>query len=305
MGSFFVTIWSSVISFWNLIFFHPILNILVGLYKVSGGNFGIAVILLTIILRLLLWPLLKAQIQSAKNMAKIQPRIKEIQKKYKNDVLKLREEQMKIFKEEGVNPAGSCLSVVVQFPFLIGVYEAIIIMSHNGATYINKLMYFPFLHYPSNYHYNLSFFVINVGKAAADFSISNIQIVPYIILALLVGYSQYLSTKVSLPITENKIEEEITSLEIRDAKGAKGKDAKKSALSMDPSDMGNIMTKQMLYIMPVFTAIISLGILGNIPSALSLYWMVQAFFIFFQSKIMTMGQKKMLDSNNKAVSKLK
>ncbi len=266
---------------WNDIFFHPILNILVLLYKVSGGNFGIAVILITVLFRLALWPMQAGQIKASRNMAKVQPKLKEIQEKYKGDLAKLREEQMKLFKEEGVNPTGNCLSLIIQIPFLYAIYAAIIMMSKNGASAINKLLYIPFLRYPTSYHYNLNMFFINVGKDAFNFKIGDYHIIPYIILAILVGLSQYLVTKVSLPNTSSEVSKEDLSLELQESKGGD-----KKALEADPMAMGNAISKQMLYIMPIFIFIISLGVLSPIPAALSIYWFVQSMFIYVQSLIL-------------------
>ena len=99
-----MNIFSSIFGFfvliWNSILFNPAINIFVFFYKISDSNLGLAIVILTIVLRIALWPLLKSQLESTKNMQKVQPRLAEIQKKYASDVVKLREEQMKLFKEE-------------------------------------------------------------------------------------------------------------------------------------------------------------------------------------------------------------
>lgn len=287
MSNFFISIWNGILFIWNTIFFHPILNLFILFYKVFGNNFGISIIALTILIRILLWPTIKSQIVSSIKMQKVQPKLKEIQKKYKSDLVKLREEQMKLFKEEGVSPYGSCLSLIVQLPFLWAIYEAILMISEHSAGYLNKIMYIPFLRYPSLYHYNLNFFFIgNISKDASELHFFSIAAIPYILLSLLVGYSQYLVTKSMLPSTKEKIAEETTKIEIKEEK--KGD---KAVSMLDPEAMGSIMSKQLLYFMPIFLVIISLGIIGPIPAALSIYWVVQSLFMYGQTRMINKSIK--------------
>jgi YidC/Oxa1 family membrane protein insertase len=88
-------------------------------------NYGIAIILLTIAIRLLLLPLGFKQIKSMQNMQALQPKIKEIQKKYKNNRQKQQEEQMKLYREMGVSPFGGCLPMLLTLPFLFAMYAVI------------------------------------------------------------------------------------------------------------------------------------------------------------------------------------
>ena len=85
-------------------------------------NYGVSIIVLTILIRFLLFPLGMKQIKSMQHMQAIQPKIKEIQKKYKNNKQKVQEETMRLYKEAGVNPLGGCLPVIAQFPILIAMY---------------------------------------------------------------------------------------------------------------------------------------------------------------------------------------
>src|SRR5215208_5916440 len=88
-------------------------------------NYGVAIIILTLFLRFLLFPLGMKQIKSMQAMQALQPKIKEIQKKYKNNKQKAQEETMRLYKEAGVNPLGGCLPVLAQFPLLIAMYAVI------------------------------------------------------------------------------------------------------------------------------------------------------------------------------------
>jgi YidC/Oxa1 family membrane protein insertase len=89
------------------------------------GNFGFAIIILTIVFRIVLLPLGIKQIKSMQAMQALQPKIKEIQKKYKGNKQKVQEQTMKLYQEYGVNPLGGCLPLLLQFPILIAMYSVI------------------------------------------------------------------------------------------------------------------------------------------------------------------------------------
>lgn len=88
-------------------------------------NYGVAIILLTVLIRIVLLPLGVKQIKSMQAMQAIQPKVKEIQKKYKGNKQKAQEETMKLYKESGVNPLGGCLPLLLQFPILISMYAVL------------------------------------------------------------------------------------------------------------------------------------------------------------------------------------
>jgi YidC/Oxa1 family membrane protein insertase len=88
-------------------------------------NYGVAIILLTVLIRVVLLPLGVKQIKSMQAMSAIQPKVKELQKKYKGNKQKQQEETMKLYKESGVNPLGGCLPLLLQFPILISMYAVI------------------------------------------------------------------------------------------------------------------------------------------------------------------------------------
>jgi YidC/Oxa1 family membrane protein insertase len=102
-------------------------NVLIWIYDVIFHNFGIAIILFTIVIRLITYPLTASQLKGQKKMQELNssPKWKEIQKKYKDDKEKLAQEQMKIYKELGINPLASCLPLIIQFPIMIGLYQSI------------------------------------------------------------------------------------------------------------------------------------------------------------------------------------
>ena len=99
-------------------------TVLAWLYELVG-NFGIAIIILTIVFRIILLPLGIKQIKSMQAMQALQPKIKEIQKRFKGNKQKIQEQTMKLYQEYGVNPLGGCLPLLLQFPILIAMYSVI------------------------------------------------------------------------------------------------------------------------------------------------------------------------------------
>jgi YidC/Oxa1 family membrane protein insertase len=102
------------------------LNALLGLYSVLWAQFWLAIIVFTVIIRGLMTPLMLPQQRSAKKMQEIQPQLEELKKKYGKDRERMSQEQMKLYREAGVNPMGGCLPMLVQFPIWIGLYQSII-----------------------------------------------------------------------------------------------------------------------------------------------------------------------------------
>lgn len=112
---------------WNLLILNPMINLLLWIYSVIG-NFGVAIIIFTILIRLITHPLNVSQIKSTQAMQEMQKskEFQEIQKKYKDDKQKLSQEQMALYQKMGVNPLSSCLPTLIQLPIIIGLYQAII-----------------------------------------------------------------------------------------------------------------------------------------------------------------------------------
>jgi YidC/Oxa1 family membrane protein insertase len=102
------------------------LNALLWLYNTLGDQFWLAIIIFTVVIRGLMTPLMLPQQRSAKKMQELQPKLKELQKKYGKDRERMSQEQMKLYREAGVNPMGGCLPMLVQFPIWIGLYQSII-----------------------------------------------------------------------------------------------------------------------------------------------------------------------------------
>src|SRR5579859_5735711 len=104
----------------------PIFNLLVLIYAIlPGHNFGLAIIIFTVIVRLALWPLLKRQLHQTKKMRKLQPELKRIKKEAKGDKQKESAMVMALYKEHGVSPFGSILILIIQLPILIALYSGL------------------------------------------------------------------------------------------------------------------------------------------------------------------------------------
>ncbi len=111
------------------------LKLLNFLYSITG-SYGIAIILLTILVRIVLHPLSHKQMESLQKMQKLQPRIKMLQQKYANDKEKLNQEIMKLYREYGVNPAAGCLPLLAQLPILILLFRVLMKYDFGGATFL-------------------------------------------------------------------------------------------------------------------------------------------------------------------------
>lgn len=92
---------------------------------VGMANYGLAIIVMTIIVKLILWPLTQKQIQSMKDMMKIQPKMDEIRTRYKDDKERMNLELANLYKENKINPLSGCLPLLLQFPIMIGIFYGI------------------------------------------------------------------------------------------------------------------------------------------------------------------------------------
>lgn len=116
----------SVTNIWNTILLRPMLNFLVLTSFYLLGSFGIAIIILTILIRLLTLPLTMRQLQSSKAMQLIQPKLKELQKKHANDRPKLGQETLKLYRQAGINQTGCVFSILSQLPIWVALYQSVI-----------------------------------------------------------------------------------------------------------------------------------------------------------------------------------
>lgn len=168
-------------------FYQPLFNLLLIIYNtIPGHDFGIAIIILTIIIRLVLYPLTKKGIESQKAMALIQPKLKEVQEKYKNDRAKLAEEMMKLYREHKVNPFSGFLNLLIQIPILFALYK--VFMAGIDPNSLNGL--YDFVKHPGQID-PMFVGLIDLSKANP-------------VLAVVAGLLQFIQTKMMMPKPDNQ-----------------------------------------------------------------------------------------------------
>jgi len=227
--------------------YKPILNLLVLAYNFFGHDLGVAIIIITFILKVFLLPLSQKAIKSQMELQKLQPKQREIQKKYKADKERQAKELMKLFQTHKVSPLSGCLPILIQLPVLIALY---------------RVFRYGVVRLQSSDLYN---FVVNPGMMNNSFLGMLDLSKPSFPLAVAVGILQYFQSKLALKRTPSL--------------GPGGASAKNKGA------LGQMMGSQMVYMMPLFTVIISLGL----PAALPLYWAALTLFaigeeLFFQRK---------------------
>lgn len=199
--------------------YQPLYNSMIFFYEiVPWKDFGLAIILTTIVLKLLLYPLSKKQIETQKEMQVLQPKLKELQKKHKNDREALARATMDLYKEHKVNPAAGCLPLIIQIVFLIAIYQAIIKIAQAGFV-VNTQDLYSFLSNPGTIQHT---FLSLIDLAH-----------PNLFLAAVAALALYVQSKMILPNLSNNTPSD----------------------SSEP-DFATIMSKQMLYVGPILTLVI-------------------------------------------------
>ncbi len=202
----------------HIILYQPIYNIFVGLYTLIP-DVGVAIILLTILIKAAFYPLTAKSLRAQKAMTAIQPKLTALRDTHKTDKQKLAEETMKLYKEHKVNPLGSCLPVLIQLPVFLALYW--VLRDGLGSQGLDAL--YSFIPRPEHINpFAFGFVDLGVGKN-----------IPSLVLAMLAGVAQWWQTK---------------SMMAKRPKQATG-DAK-------VDDMAEMMNKQMLYVLPIMTVFI-------------------------------------------------
>ena len=114
-----------ILTLWNSLLIHPIMNLTILAYSLVR-DFGLAIIIVTVAIRLALYPLYVTQIRSQRAMQEVAPAMAELKRKYGKDRQRFSQEQMKLYSERGVNPAAGCLPLLLQMPLLIALYNALL-----------------------------------------------------------------------------------------------------------------------------------------------------------------------------------
>jgi YidC/Oxa1 family membrane protein insertase len=214
-------------------------NVLLWIYDVVGHNFGLAIILFTILIRIVTWPLNAQQMKGAAAMQELQndKEWQAIQKKYAKDREKLAQEQMRVYRERKISPFSSCLPTLIQFPIIIALYQSI--TRSLGSTPLDLLklsrsIIFPFLNVPDLIPLNSKFLWMDLGRpeSIAIFGFA------FPTLALIVAITTYIQAKLTMPA------------------------------SASPNDQSAAMGKMMSLYMPLLLGYFAL----NFASGLSIYF---------------------------------
>ncbi len=215
-------------------------------------NLGIAVILLTIVVKLLLFIPTQHAMEGQRKMQAVQPKMDALRAKYKDDPKKMQEETMKIWKEHKVNPMQSCLPLLVQFPILIGLFYTV---RDGSILALSKhLLYAPYQ------HLTWSFGTQFLGM---DLLVPNIYVMPILLVAL-----QFAQMKLSFAISDRKKEKSAS------AKASADKQEKNDA----PMTQQEIQQRVMMYGLPLMIGFFAI----SFPAAVSLYWGVSTVFAILQ-----------------------
>jgi YidC/Oxa1 family membrane protein insertase len=182
------------LNVWELIIQQPLINILIVMAHYLGGSFGLAIIGLTILVNLCMLPLTLSQIRSSKRMQDLQPKLAELQKKYGKDRQKLAQEQMNLYKTSGVKPAGCFITMLIQMPVWIALYQSIMLamaVAPEGLLNLARFLY----------PWNAVYAALPLSR---DFLWLNMAS-PDIFLAILTGATQWVQQKMSMtPSTDPK-----------------------------------------------------------------------------------------------------
>lgn len=252
----------------------PIFNLLVLIYGIlPGHNFGLALIIFTVIIRLLMWPLVKKQLHQTKIMRKLQPEMKRIKQAAKGDKKKESMLMMELYKERGVNPLSSFPTLIVQFIVLIGLYSGlrkVIADPHAMITFAYPaLQHLPWLqHLSTNIHLfdNTLFGIVNLGKAALNpWGIYW----PAMVIVLASAITQYYQSKQLMPTTKD-------SRSLRDILKQAG-----SGAQADQSEVNAAVGRSTRVLLPIMIFIVTV----KFAAALSLYWFVGGLVAFVQQAI--------------------
>lgn len=249
-------------ALFNQAIYQPLYNILIFTYNILPvRDFGIAIIVVTILIKLLLIPLSKKQIESQKKMQEMQPKIKVLQEKYKNDKEKQSRALMEFYKENKTNPFSGCLPMAVQLVFLIAIYRVLFNISSAGLV-VNVGDLYSFVSNPGQI--NKMFLGIIDLASAINLGSLTLKNAPHVILVVLAAGSQYIQTKMLManqPVAKPE-------------KAGQG-------------DFSQIMSKQMLYLGPLLTLFIGV----KFPAGLALYWLASTVFMIAQQYQLAKGAK--------------
>ncbi len=247
-------------ALFNSLFLIPTLNLLIFLYKIFElihfpGAFGMAIIALTILVRLVLWPLTHTQLKSAQKMSSLKPLLDELKSKH-SDKTELQKAQMDLYKQHGINPAAGCLPTLVQFPILIALYQAIIHffpqstgMVTTNLNWVNSVVYNNWLHLTTSP--DPHFLGLNLATRPSEFVSAGMLL---LLIPIVTGLLTFVQSKMMIPAKPLKVYPKDSPKEVKEKE------------SMEDAMAG--MQSQMVFLMPVMIAYFAF----QFPIGLALYW---------------------------------
>jgi len=250
---------------WHILLYQPLVNALIFFYQLLFSNLGLAIIVLTGLIRLILIPLTLPSIKAASKMRELAPEIDKLKKKHKEDKQKFAQAQMELYRRHGANPAAGCLPQIVQLIILIALFQAfrqVLFVDGETINRLNEILY-PSLRLSSETVINARFTYLDLTKPdiirlPKDFLGGVLPGLPGIFL-LGAAAIQFISSKMMVP----------------QAKKAQI-EAKKTPEATD--DMAAAMQTQMVYLFPLMTIFIGF----SFPSGLVLYWLTFSAFTALQ-----------------------
>jgi len=262
----------------------PIFNLLIGLYSIiPGADFGVALIIFTILVRFALWPLVVRQLHQVKQMRKLQPKLAQIKKATKGNKQLESMQMLELYKEHDVKPFRSILTLLIQLPIFIALYQVIQIFTTHRDQ-IDKFTYGflknvgpikELIAHPENFHEKLLGVIDLTSHAIGGPGGFNIFL---ILLAILAAGSQYFISRQTNPNTSTKRFRDVM------AEAAEGKQA-------DQSELNAVMMGKMTKILPFFMLFIMLGL----PGALALYYATSNLFAAVQQHYILKRDAKEMD----------
>jgi len=242
------TMWSAIKGFFSTILYNPIYNGLVFLIDViPGGEVGLAVIVLTLVVKFILLPLSVKSVRTQQTMKKVKPKIDEIKEKYGDNKEEQAKKMMEAYSEYNVNPFTGIFTIIIQFPIIIALYY---VFYNGGLPEINTDLLYSFTQIPEMV--DMVFF----GTSLAEQSL---------VIALIAGASQFLQTWVS-----NKLSPGTDT-----AEEAKKKPTDPSFIDEFKENIGG----KFMYILPGVVFAISY----SLPAVVAVYWATSNFFQLFQT----------------------
>jgi YidC/Oxa1 family membrane protein insertase len=250
-------------QFFTVFLIHPLINLLLLIYQLLFWlhvpfALGFAIILLTILIRLILYPLTASQLKTSQQMQHINPHLSKLREKHKHDAKRLQQETMALYKEYGINPASGCLSLIIQLPLLYSLYavlqDVVKLKPVDVVSFINHIAYFPFLHLTRPW--DPSFFGLLLAQSPAALMKTHGPLL--LLLPLITGALQFYQTRQMFP-----------------KPAVQAKEKKKTSTQ---DDIASAFQTQSLYIFPVMIALFSY----SLPFGLTLYWNTFTIFAIIQ-----------------------